>query len=510
MSIEAGRTPKVSALSAPSLDARGDSAERRGTRRQWQTIHARLLYLTDAAVVCAVLALAQWVRFAFGDVPEAGIPGSILLGAAVAGAWLVALSIVGTRKPTVIGRGEEEYRLVTRATLQCFGFIAILSFLLESFVIDLDAVRIYLGVALPLGLVGLLLGRRGWRREIGRRRERGEFRTSVLVIGGDQAVEAMVESFTRDADAGYRVVGVCTPGYTGKQIRTLTAGGLDIPVLGGESDVLRAVELTGADTVAVATNAQWGNSDLADLAWDLEPYRVDLVVAPGVTDIASLRLSMYPVGGLPLVHVEEPQYRGSNRMAKTVFDLVSATLALLAFAPVMLTVAALIKIQDRGPVFYRQERVGLNGATFRMWKFRSMVTGADKMIDVMREEAGSDRSVFYKSSSDPRITPVGRFIRRTSIDELPQLFNVLSRDMSLVGPRPLTVGEGLEIPRFVDRRMLVRPGMTGLWQVSGRSNLSEADRVRLDLFYVANWSMVQDLLIVAKTVRAVLASDGAY
>ncbi|MFD6882634.1 sugar transferase [Rhodococcus sp. NPDC060084] len=510
MSIEAGRARRLRALPAPSPDTTRESTERHGTRRQWQTIHTRLLCLTDAAVVCAVLALAQWVRFAFGEVPEAGVPSSMLLAVAVAGCWLAALSLARTRKPTVIGRGEEEYRLVTRATLQCFGFIAILSFLIESFVIDLDAVRIYLGVALPLGLAGLLLGRHRWRREIGRRRERGEFRTSVLVIGGDQAVKAMVESFTRDADSGYRVVGVCTPGYTGEQIRTLTAGGLDIPVLGGEKDVLHAVKLTGADTVAVATNAQWGNSDLADLAWDLEPYRVDLVVAPGVTEIASPRLSMYPVGGLPLVHVEEPQYRGSNRMAKTVFDLVSATLALLAFAPVMLCVAALIKVQDRGPVFYRQERVGLNGATFRMWKFRSMVTDADTMIDEMRRETDSSRSVFYKSSSDPRITPVGRFIRRTSIDELPQLFNVLTRDMSLVGPRPLTVGEGREIPRFVDRRMLVRPGMTGLWQVSGRSNLSEADRVRLDLFYVANWSMVQDLLIVAKTVRAVLASVGAY
>lgn len=502
----------------PELVRRGaparDSNDGRGSvpRRQWQRTYRRSLAATDTAIVVAVVALAQSAREVFDGLAyePASLVRAVASAIAVAGLWLAMLALNGTRKEPVVGSGEEEYRLVTRATLQAFGLLAIASFLVESFATDLDAVRVYLLLALPTGLIALPLGRRWRRRAIEQRRARGEFRTAVLVVGSERAVDAMAGSFARDTSAGYRIVGVCTTGHTGESGRTITVAGQEIPVLGAETDVLNAVKLSGADTVAIAAGTHWGNGDIGELAWELEPYRVDLVVAPGVTDIALPRLSMHPVGGLPFVHVEEPQYRGSHRLAKTVFDVVCALVALSIAAPVMLVVAALVKLQDGGPVFYRQERVGLNGAVFRMWKFRSMIVDADRLVDEVRAGAGQAETIFYKSARDPRITPVGRFIRRTSIDELPQLFNVLARDMSLVGPRPLAAGEGEKIPGFVARRMLVRPGMTGLWQVSGRSDLSEADRIRLDLFYVANWSMVQDLLIMAKTVRAVLASDGAY
>lgn len=486
--------------------------EETGTRVQWQRIYSRSLFWTDTAIVVAIVLATQWVGVTFlGESGSVAFPlPEVASAVLVVSMWLASLALNGTRKAPMIGSGDEEYRLVTKATVQFFGLLAIAGFLLESFVTELDTVRLYLVFAFPLGLVALPVARRWWRQAIERRRAQGEFQSAVLVVGSRRAVDAMVGPFVRDPSAGYRVVGVCLSGYTGDPGCTITVAGREIPVLGAETDVLAAVERSGADTVAIAAGTQWGNGDIGDLAWELQPYRADLVVAPGVADIALPRLSMHPVGGLPLVHVEEPQYRGSHRFAKTVFDLVIAATALTLFAPVILVVAALIKLQDGGSVFFRQERVGLNGTTFRMWKFRSMVVDADRMLDTVRTETGQTAATFYKSSRDPRITPIGRFIRRTSIDELPQLFNVLARDMSVVGPRPLTVGEGEEIPGFVARRILVRPGMTGLWQVSGRSNLSEADRIRLDLFYVANWSMVQDLVIVAKTLRAVIASDGAY
>jgi exopolysaccharide biosynthesis polyprenyl glycosylphosphotransferase len=299
------------------------------------------------------------------------------------------------------------------------------------------------------------------------------------------------------------------PGHTGEHGDTITVGGRVIPVLGNERDVVDSLQFCRADTVAVTATEHLGHEGMRDLAWALEPHHVDLVVAPGMMDVAGPRLSMRPVAGLPLIHVEKPQFHGSNKFAKTAFDLVSASLVLVALAPLMLIVAAIIKIGDRGPIFYRQERVGLNGETFRMWKFRSMVPNADKKFAAVREALGQSEGTFFKSARDPRITPIGRFIRKTSIDELPQLFNVLTREMSLVGPRPLIEGEGRGVPGFVERRMLVRPGMTGLWQVSGRSDLPSDERVRLDLLYVENWSMVQDLLIIGRTIQAVVKSEGA-
>ncbi len=210
------------------------------------------------------------------------------------------------------------------------------------------------------------------------------------------------------------------------------------------------------------------------------------------------------------MYVEEPVFKGPRLILKTALDFVGAATLVLVFSPVLLFVAIAIKISDRGPVFYRQERVGLAGEKFRVWKFRSMTHGADKKIDQEKATANQQNDIFYKSASDSRITPVGRFLRRTSIDELPQLFNVLSGQMSIVGPRPLVPGEGAEVGHFLERRMLVRPGITGLWQVSGRSDVSPEERIRLDFYYVENWSVASDLVIMARTVRTVLSRSGAY
>ncbi|NCL73994.1 UDP-glucose:undecaprenyl-phosphate glucose-1-phosphate transferase [Rhodococcus sp. YH1] len=252
-----------------------------------------------------------------------------------------------------------------------------------------------------------------------------------------------------------------------------------------------------------------GHEGIRDLVWDLEPYEADLVVATGVVDVAGPRMEMRPVAGLPLIHVEKPSYHGAKRSGKRAFDLIFATIALLLLAPVFAVVAVAIKLDSKGPVFYRSERIGLDGQPFGMIKFRSMVMDADQQVTALIKQ-NEGAGLLFKMREDPRITRVGRFIRRYSIDELPQFINVVRREMSVVGPRPPLRREVENYDGMIRRRLLVRPGVTGLWQVSGRSDLSWDESVRLDLSYVENWSMVSDILIIAKTVKAVIAGEGAY
>jgi exopolysaccharide biosynthesis polyprenyl glycosylphosphotransferase len=265
----------------------------------------------------------------------------------------------------------------------------------------------------------------------------------------------------------------------------------------------------GADTLAVVGTDHLGVQEIRQLMWKLEPMGVQLVVSPGVTDVAAFRLSMLPVAGLPLLHIDKPQYRGAERLQKRAFDLCFAAAALTAVLPILLVAAAAIKVTSRGPVFYASERVGFGGKPFRMLKLRTMVVDADQKLAELLDSNECDGNLF-KIRDDPRVLPVGRVLRRFSIDELPQFVNVLRREMSVVGPRPLFAVNGRETETDSRRRLLVKPGVTGLWQVSGRSDLSWTDAIRLDLSYVDNWSMAADLVIIAKTFRSVFEHTGAY
>jgi exopolysaccharide biosynthesis polyprenyl glycosylphosphotransferase len=262
--------------------------------------------------------------------------------------------------------------------------------------------------------------------------------------------------------------------------------------------------------VLVTDTEHLGAHALRELTWELDGTGVELILSPNVLDVVSSRLHLHDVSGMPMLHVASPQYPGANRFVKGAFDRIGALVALCIFAPLLLVTAATVKFSSRGPVFYRQERVGLGGRTFGMIKFRSMRVGADTQLMALLEAEGKNAAELPKLTVDPRITRVGHFIRRFSIDELPQLFNVLKGDMSLVGPRPQRDFEVELYDDVATRRLAVRPGMTGLWQVSGRSDLSFEEAIRLDVHYVANWSMTADLVIMWKTVRAVLGSDGAY
>jgi len=316
-------------------------------------------------------------------------------------------------------------------------------------------------------------------------------------------VRAMTIHLQRVPWTGYRVIGACVPGPTDAE--------LDVPIYETVSadDILDALQRTGADVLAVVDIGAMPGCTLQGLAWQLESSGVQLIVAPAVTDIAGPRIRIRPVAGLPLLHVEEPRLEGITRWTKHTIDRSLAGIVLVCLFPFVPVVALLIKLTSPGPVLFRQVRVGKGGRSFTMFKLRTMVDGAEGAIEQLRPHNESVGPMF-KMRRDPRVTTVGRVLRRLSIDEMPQLINVLRGEMSIVGPRPPLPSEVTQYGENARRRFLVRPGLTGLWQVSGRADLPWEETVRLDLYYVDNWSPALDLLIVAKTLHAIVKGDGAY
>jgi exopolysaccharide biosynthesis polyprenyl glycosylphosphotransferase len=325
----------------------------------------------------------------------------------------------------------------------------------------------------------------------------------VVVVGRGGAVLELVERLQRENYAGLKVVAACTTATDRVRVGEeagVPAGGLD--------DVVAFAGRFRADTIAVTSASETAAQYLRQLSWQLEGTGIELLVAPGLIEVAGPRLHIRPFEGLPLLSVEQPRFEGWRRVVKGGVDRAVAGFALLLLAPVLAIIAVAVRCTGPG-VLYRQERIGVNGRSFTMLKFRSMVPDADRQLETLRQENISD-GLLFKIRSDPRITPVGRLLRRLSLDELPQLFNILGGSMSLVGPRPPLPGEVANYDSQVSRRLLVKPGLTGLWQISGRSDLPWEESVRLDLRYVENWSLALDLLILWKTGRAVLSRNGAY
>lgn len=472
---------------------------------RWQRRYIRALVVIDVVVVMAALACAQMVRLGrpITDLDPLSIYFAIL-SLFVGGVWLIVLAAYRTRSPRIVGAGFEEYRRVVSATLATIGVVAVLLMIFRP-----EYARGYLALAFPLGLVGLLVGRNLARYSLIRQRRRGRCVVSVLAVGDVKAVRSLVQSLTRGWGYGYAVKGVCLTGRTSGG--TLDVPGVGaLPVLGNEDQVHDAILKTDAETVALTTTHHLGPDGVRELSWDLHQMGVDLVVTPGVVDVAGPRLTMRPVDGLPLIHVEKPQYSGTKKVQKLAFDYFVSISVLLCALPLMLVAAIAIKLTSKGPVFYRSERIGLDGHPFQMIKFRTMVDGAEKQVSNLASINESVGGVLFKIKDDPRVTAVGKLLRRYSIDELPQFINVLRREMSVVGPRPPLRREVDTYNDQVRRRLLVLPGITGLWQVSGRSDLSWEDSVRLDLSYVENWSITNDAIIAAKTIRTVATGAGAY
>lgn len=500
--------PKVGYSSWAPADGEPSTHPRVRQTASWPAKYVRWLRVTDLLSILLAVGFAQWSRF--GPSPE-GAPLPLLRGAtylqvsvAIVLSWLVALSVNHSRSQRIIGSGVEEYRRVWWATISVFGAVAIVSMLFK-----LEIARGYLMVALPVGLLLLFVTRLFARRLVVRARKSfGKCINRLLIVGSPQTVRELTVALSREPWSGYDVVGACIPGpYSRADIGVPGIG--NIPVFGDESTVATAISASNSQAVAVAATEQFHGKGLRDLSWKLESLDIDLLVAPGVIDVAGPRLHMRPVAGLPLIHVEKPQYHGAKKFQKRAFDWGFSGMALLCGLPLLLMIAIAIKLSSRGPVFYRQQRIGLDGKPFEMIKFRTMVVGADTMVDDLAD-LNDCRGVLFKIRKDPRITPVGRFLRKYSLDEIPQFLNVLLGHMSVVGPRPPLATEVAKYDDDTMRRLLVRPGITGLWQVSGRSDLSWEDSVRLDLFYVENWSMMADLLIALKTLGVVLNHSGAY
>ncbi|WP_019147216.1 sugar transferase [Timonella senegalensis] len=478
-----------------------------GTRTTWQRIYARRLTISDLLVIVVSVVGAQLIRFGSTSPgvelnPERGLSLTLSyysLSLLLILGWMLALHVFDTRDSKVIGTGPLEYKLIVDTTIRVFGILAILSLVFKS-----DIARGYLLIAFPAGLFLLLLSRWTWRKWLHQQRKQGLFMHRTVVVGEHEKLLHVTSRVTKDSFAGFEIVAAVTSPSEYESIGTNLGPVYDY------SQILDALDETGADTIILTSSDVLSPKKMRRLGWALEDRNVELVVAPALTDIAGPRIHTRPISGLPLLHIEYPKLAGRQYFSKRVFDILGSLALILVLSPVLVGVALAVKLTSPGPVMYRQERIGLNGQPFKMLKFRSMIPNADSQLAALLAQQGTADKPLFKVENDPRITPVGRFIRKYSLDELPQLFNALSGSMSLVGPRPQVEAEVALYDQWAHRRLLMKPGLTGLWQVSGRSNLDWEDAIRLDLYYVENWSMVNDLILLYRTVKTVIRPDGAH
>jgi exopolysaccharide biosynthesis polyprenyl glycosylphosphotransferase len=464
-------------------------------RDRWAARHRRRL--VGAEVVLAAAAALVVLVAHDGVVPPAG--GLFWASVSLVLAWPVLLAVTGAYEERTFGIGSDEFHRIGRAGLLLLAGMGFLSYAAE-----LDLSRGLVVVGVPALALATVVERYAARHLLHRQRLQGRCVKRVVVVGRGGAVLELVDRLSRTSHAGLQVVAACvTPDDRARVARVV-----GLPVAGLD-DVVATAARVQADTIAVTSASETAAQYLRSLSWQLEGTGLELLVAPGLVEVAGPRLHIRPFDGLPLLAVEQPRFEGWRRVVKTALDRSVALGALLVLAPLFGALALAVRLSSPGGVFYRQERIGLNGEPFTMLKFRSMVSGADQQVAGLSDGNDAD-GLLFKMRSDPRVTPVGRWLRRLSLDELPQLVNVLTGTMSLVGPRPPLPQEVARYDSSVSRRLLVKPGLTGLWQISGRSDLPWEEAVRLDLRYVENWSLALDLQILWKTARAVATASGAY
>ncbi len=463
----------------------------------WERRLVAVILLVDLASILLSCGAAHLVRVG------SAMPGEryavITTGLAVA--WIVAIWLSRGYEARYLTLGSEEFKRTFNASLRVVACIATISYATEA-----HTGRRLVVIALPLATVVTLLSRYATRKALLQLRRDGRCVYRVIAAGSAAGVADLVRSTRQARYAGMKVVGCCV-GQNGSIGVTAIEG---VPVLGDLDSIAGAVANAKASTVAVAARGEVSAQALRRLSWELEGTGVDMLVAPALTDVAGPRIHIRPVAGLPLLHVEEPELSGGRRLLKSAFDRTVALVALVLLLPVMLALALAIRLTSPGPVLFRQVRCGRNGRHFTIYKYRSMQVDAEHQLQTLLTENDRADGLLFKIRRDPRVTPVGRWLRRYSLDELPQLLNVFRGDMSLVGPRPPLPSEVARYETDVHRRLLVKPGLTGLWQVSGRSDLTWDESVRLDLEYVENWSLAMDFMILWKTAFAVMKADGAY
>ena len=469
--------------------------DRRITKRisTWNRDYLRKAAVADLGCAASGVFVAAQLRFG-EDVTATYIALSFLLSAF----WLIALWLAGAYDVRFIGIGSDEFRKVLNVGVGLAAAVAIFSYMVNT-----ELSRAYLLVALPCTTLFDLIARYMMRKKLYMLRKSGLCMQSVVAVGHESAVADLITELRRDWYHGLTVVGVC---LARPSASSDVAG---VPVHGGLDDVTAAVHDFGADTVAVLGCPEMDAIKLRGLAWELEKTDTDLCVAPALLDVAGPRTTIRTTAGLTLLHVDHPQLGGVRLVLKSLFDRCAAAVVLILLAPALAALGMAIWLSDHGPALFTQVRVGKDGRVFRTYKFRTMVVDAEQRRAQLFASNDTD-GVLFKLRRDPRVTAIGAHLRRWSIDELPQLINVLLGDMSLVGPRPALPDEAARYADHVRRRLVVKPGLTGLWQVNGRSDLSWDESVRLDLRYVENWSLVLDLQIMGKTISALVRGAGAY
>ncbi|MFJ2532717.1 MULTISPECIES: sugar transferase [Microbacterium] len=466
-------------------------------RRQWERRYRMRLRTTDAAVILFAMGLTAAVELATG----VSVPEVLRNGIPLAALWYLMLSALHTRDAALFRASATEYRGVAHATGLAFGIIAIVAVLLAW-----KSMQLTLLLGLPVGVLTLLVTRWLWRHWLQKQRTQGRFASRTLVVGNRDDVEYVVRTLHPIGASGYQVVGAT---LLDGNARDIVIDDTRFPVLGNVNSVSSVAAEVGADTIIVASRPEGEPEFVKQLSWQLEGTAAELVLSSRLTDVAGPRISFAPVEGLPLIQVQIPTYEGGQHLLKRALDVAVATLALIPIGLLAPVLALLIKMDSPGPVFFFQERVGRDGRRFKMVKFRSMKTDAEKQLAMLKEQ-NEGAGLLFKMKDDPRVTRVGKVLRKLSLDELPQFWNVLIGDMSVVGPRPPLPSEVTAYDGTVFRRLYIKPGITGLWQVSGRSDLSWDESVRLDLRYVENWSVMNDLQIMWRTAKVMVQPSGAY
>ncbi|HEU5149601.1 MAG TPA: sugar transferase [Iamia sp.] len=457
----------------------------------------RLMGLVDMATVALSLALSAVVS---SPVAVEGGPSRwryLVLGLATLPAWLAIMSGQKLYNVRFIGRRIDEVRRIINAT-----FLGTMAVALAGYFAGIDVPRTRIVVLFGVVTVLVSIEREVARRIFGALRERGKLVRNVVIAGANPEGRELAAMLRTDRWLGYRVLGFVDDDPT-----TDPEPVPGVPLLGTVADAGEILRSRPGASVIVAASAI-ESSTTNRLARDLLDRGVHVELSSTLRDIASQRLVVRPLGRFPVVYVEPVQRDGWRRTAKRSFDLVLAVAAIVATSPIVAAAMLAIRLDSPGPVLFRQVRVGRNGRPFEVLKLRTMVQDAEALRDALMEDNEADGPLF-KMRDDPRITRVGRFLRKSSIDELPQLWNVVRGEMSLVGPRPALPHETEAWDPLLTQRLRVTPGITGMWQVNGRSESSFEDYTRLDLYYVDNWSLLIDLAILAKTVPVVLLRQGA-
>ena len=466
-------------------------------RRQWERRYRRRLRITDAGVILFAVAITAAVQMVTGVAGEE----ALRTGVPLAALWFLMLSALHTRDAALFRASATEYRGVAHASGLAFGIIAMF-----GVVLGWQTMQLVLLVGLPFGVLTLLITRWVWRHWLTAQRARGRFASRTLVVGNRDDVEYVVRTLHPIGPSGYQVVGAT---LLDGNARDVDIDGAQFPVLGNVNTVASVAAELGADTIIVASRPEGSPDFVKHLSWQLEGTAAELVLSSRLTDVAGPRISFASVEGLPLIQVQIPTYEGGRHLLKRALDIIVAAAALIPIALITPFLALLVKLDSPGPLFFFQERVGQDGRTFKIVKFRSMKTDAEQQLAALKEQ-NEGAGLLFKMKDDPRVTRVGRVLRKLSLDELPQFWNVLVGDMSVVGPRPPLPSEVTAYDGTVYRRLYIKPGITGLWQVSGRSDLSWDESVRLDLRYVENWSVMNDLQIMWRTAKVMVQPSGAY